>query len=57
MKFLLNMNVAPQLGKKLIGVEHSCRHVKDIGMARAEDTEIIKIAKAHQEVIIPHNLD
>jgi len=57
MKFLLNMNVPPQLGKRLTAQGHTCRHVRDIGMARADDLEIVAEAKAHQEIILTHDLD
>lgn len=57
MKFLLNMNVPPQLGVRLSEIGHICRHVKDIGMARAKDSEIIEEAKTQQEIILTHDLD
>lgn len=57
MKFLLNMNVPPQLGKRLALEGHLCRHVRDIGMATADDEEIVREAKIREEVIITHDLD
>ncbi len=57
MKFLLNMNTPRALGVKLIAQAHACRHVGDIGMARASDTEIVQVAKANAETVITHDLD
>jgi predicted nuclease of predicted toxin-antitoxin system len=57
MKFLLNMNLPRQLGKQLAGAGHVCRHVGDIGMARASDTEIVAAARRNRETIITHDLD
>jgi predicted nuclease of predicted toxin-antitoxin system len=56
-KLLLNMNVLPQLAPRLAAAGHPCRHVRDIGLERAEDPEIIKAAQAGGEVIITHDLD
>ena len=57
MKFLLNMNVPRELGKRLAAQEHSYRHVGDIGMAQASDAATVQEARATQEVIITHALD
>ena len=57
MKLLLNMNVLPQLASRLVAAGHSCRHAREIGLARAADPEIIRAAKASGEVIITHDLD
>ncbi|MCX7854715.1 MAG: DUF5615 family PIN-like protein [Anaerolineae bacterium] len=57
MKFLLNMNVPRSLAVSLMAQGHSCRHVGDIGMGRASDETILQEARAHQEVIITHDLD
>ncbi|MBC7265190.1 MAG: DUF5615 family PIN-like protein [Chloroflexi bacterium] len=57
MKFLLNMNVPRELGRRLAARGHECRHVGDIGMAQASDVAIIEEAKANKEVIVTHDLD
>ena len=57
MKFLLNMNVDRELAAKLEKRGHACRHVGDIGMSRATDTEIVSEARRANEVIITHDLD
>jgi predicted nuclease of predicted toxin-antitoxin system len=57
MKFLLNMNMSRELGKLLISQGHEYRHVGDIGLARAEDIDIVAEAKEKQEIILTHDLD
>ena len=57
MKFLLNMNMSRELGKLLVSQGHEYRHVGDIGLARAEDIDIVAEAKEKQEIILTHDLD
>lgn len=57
MRFLLNVNVPRELGKRLSAVGHQCRHAADIGMARKNDTAIMEEARAKSEVIATHDLD
>lgn len=57
MKFLLNMNLPRELGKRLHRDGHAYRHAADIGLSRAEDTEIIREAVKSKEVILTHDLD
>ena len=57
MKLLLNMNVPLELGPLLAVAGHPCRQARDIGPARAEDPEIVGVAKAGSEVIVTHDLD
>ncbi|MBL8051172.1 MAG: DUF5615 family PIN-like protein, partial [Anaerolineales bacterium] len=57
MNFLLNMNVHRDMTAPLEKRGHICRHVGDIDMARAKDTEIVAEAKKTGEVILTHDLD
>lgn len=57
MRFLLNMNVPRQLGQYLTAKGHECRHVGDIGMARASDLTIVEEARSHEEAILTNDLD
>jgi len=57
MRFLLNMNVPRELGRRLAASGHSWRHVADIGMAEAPDVAIVEEARANGEVIVTHDLD
>ncbi len=57
MRFLLNMNVPRELGRRLGAEGHECRYTGDIGMARASDMAIMEEARANKEVIVTHDLD
>ncbi len=57
MKFLLNMNLPRELGRRLSSKGHSCRHTGDIGLASAPDEQIVAEARRTREVIITHDLD
>jgi predicted nuclease of predicted toxin-antitoxin system len=41
MKFLLNMNIPPDLGRRLQDVGHRYRHVADVDLAEADDSVIV----------------
>jgi predicted nuclease of predicted toxin-antitoxin system len=53
-KLLLNMNVVPQLGARLGAMGHAWRHVREIGLERAEDPAIVDAARTGDEVIVTH---
>jgi predicted nuclease of predicted toxin-antitoxin system len=57
MRFLLNLNVPRELGRRLGALGHQCRHAGDIGLARASDVEIVEEARRRREVIVTHDLD
>lgn len=57
MKFLLNMNLPRELGRRLSSKGHSYRHAGDIGLASAPDEQIVAEARRTREVIITHDLD
>lgn len=57
MKFLLNMNIPPQLGQMLEQKKHHCRHASPIGLSKASDSKIIEVARQVGETIITNDLD
>ncbi len=57
MRFLLNMNVPRELGRRLTALGHESRHVGDIGMAQTSDAAILEEAGRNSEVIVTHDLD
>jgi predicted nuclease of predicted toxin-antitoxin system len=57
MKFLLNMNLPPEFGRKLATSGHEWRHVANLGMARASDAHILAVAKDQGECVLTHDLD
>jgi predicted nuclease of predicted toxin-antitoxin system len=57
MKWLINMNLPRSLKTILELHSHTCRHVSEIGLAQANDWEILREAKENNEVILTHDLD
>jgi len=57
MRFLLDLNVPRELGRRLDAEGHECRHLGDIGMAQASDVEVVEEARRTNEVIVTHDLD
>lgn len=57
MLFLLNMNMARQLGRLLETRGHSWQHVGDMGLQQAEDSIVLAAAKQGGQVILTHDLD
>jgi predicted nuclease of predicted toxin-antitoxin system len=57
LKFLLNMNLPRELGRRLATCGHTWRHVGDIGLAAAADEQIVAEARQTREVILTHDLD
>ncbi|HUY27654.1 MAG TPA: DUF5615 family PIN-like protein [Candidatus Binataceae bacterium] len=57
MKFLLNMNLPRELGRRLAALGHEWRHVADIGLARAADSAILAVARGQGECVLTHDLD
>jgi len=56
-KFLLNMNLPRELGRKLAARGHEWRHVANLGMMRASDANILAEAKDQGECVLTHDLD
>jgi len=57
LRFLLNMNLPRELGRRLSSSGHACRHAGDVGLSAAADERIVAEAKRTREVIITHDLD
>ena len=57
MKFLLNMNLPRELGRRLASFGHEWRHVGDIGLASVPDEQVVAEARRTREVILTHDLD
>ncbi len=56
MKFLLDANL-PFSAKETFDARHEVVHVRDIGLERAPDHEILTWAKRHNAVIVSRDLD
>ncbi len=57
MKFLLDVGITPALGQMLEARGHSFRYLPNFYSNRTTDTDILEIARQHNEVIITHDLD
>jgi len=57
MKFLLDVNMPPQLATSLEQLGHKARHASLEGFPKASDFELLEIAKLENEVILTHDLD
>lgn len=57
MKLLLDMNLPRDLAPQLQQAGYECRRAADIGLAEAEDSEIIDAARRAGETILTHDLD
>ena len=57
MKFLLDVGISPQLGKRLTADGHTYRHLPNHYSSKTTDSGILDIAIDNQEVIITHDLD
>lgn len=51
------MNMARQLGRLLETQGHEWRHVADLGLHKAADPAILRLARETGEVILTHDLD
>ncbi len=57
MRLLLDMNLPRDLARRLEEAGHKCRHVSDIGLSEAEDSDILEAARRTGEAILTHDLD
>ena len=57
MKLLLDMNLSPALAPELRAAGFQAEHWSGHGLPTAEDTEIMAYAKAHDYVVVTHDLD
>ena len=57
MKFLLDVNITPELGHLLLNDGHSFRLASNMESGKLKDDAILLIAKENNEVIITHDLD
>lgn len=57
MKFLVDMPISPSLVVWLSKQGHEAIHVSQIGMASADDTDILELAQRENKIIITADLD
>ncbi|HEU5150587.1 MAG TPA: DUF5615 family PIN-like protein [Iamia sp.] len=57
MRFLLDQNISPLLATLLGDAGHDTLHVRDIGLARADDATILDRAAADRRVLVSSDTD
>jgi hypothetical protein len=56
-RFLLDQNISPDLARALTNLGHDAVHVRDLGMSRASDIQILEQAQLDQRVIPSSDTD
>jgi predicted nuclease of predicted toxin-antitoxin system len=57
MNLLLDMGVAPRTGDYLRALGHDAVHLRDRGLAKLPDPEIVRLAQAESRVVVTFDLD
>ena len=57
MKVPIDMNLSPRLGALLVGAGIGAAHWSIIGQENASDRQIMAYAKAHDFIVLTHDLD
>lgn len=57
MRLLLDNPVSPQLKPALAGAGHDVDHVRDRGLAAAEDRAVLDLARLEDRVIVTQDMD
>lgn len=57
MRFLIDEAVSPRVADALIASGHDAVHVRELGLASAEDRQILERARAEQRVVVTQDQD
>jgi predicted nuclease of predicted toxin-antitoxin system len=57
MRFLLEMNISPELSHRLRAAGHEAVHWSSVGAPRARDEILMSFARDHGQVLLTHDLD
>jgi hypothetical protein len=57
MNFVADAGISPRTVKFLLEQGHDVVHVRDIGMQRANDTEILELARSQDRIVLTFDLD
>jgi predicted nuclease of predicted toxin-antitoxin system len=57
MKFLIDAQLPPVLGRVFAGTGHDCEHVEQVGLLRAEDRQIWDYALRNGSIILSKDED
>jgi predicted nuclease of predicted toxin-antitoxin system len=56
-KFLIDMQLSPDLAVWLCNQGHDATHASTTGLAQASDQEILEVAKKNQRIVVTADLD
>jgi predicted nuclease of predicted toxin-antitoxin system len=56
-RFLLDQNLSPQVAQLLIDAGHDAVHVRTLGMSRAPDNDILRVALEQDRVLVSGDTD
>ena len=57
MRFLVDQCLSPQVAEELARAGHDVVHLRDLGMQRAKDREVLEIARRDQRVLVSADTD
>lgn len=57
MRFLLDQNLSPHVAQLLIAAGHDAVHVRTLGMSRAPDDDILRVALEQDRVLVSGDTD
>jgi predicted nuclease of predicted toxin-antitoxin system len=57
MRLLIDNPVSPQIGPALASAGHDVQHVRDLGLAAADDRTILELARREDRVLITQDTD
>ena len=57
MKFLADMGISPLTAEYLRSLGHDAHHLRDIGLFRLADSNIMLIARDERRILLTHDLD
>jgi predicted nuclease of predicted toxin-antitoxin system len=57
LKFLIDMPVTPQAVSHLQAAGHDAAHASAVGLATADDTQVLEVARAEGRIVVTADLD
>ena len=57
MRFLVDQCLSPEVAEVLARAGHDVVHVRDVGMERAKDREVLELARRDQRVLVSADTD
>jgi predicted nuclease of predicted toxin-antitoxin system len=57
MRLLLDMNTSPKVAEQLGAEGHEAVHLRDLGLERLPDHDVVALAKTEQRIVVTFDLD